>query len=148
MAPSGFIDMDYLRTRVKVHDLRDAGFNTEEIGQKLEIGLRQAARYLRMKKPKLSDLGYNQVWREDAACKNHWDIFYPQVPGRRSQKIKAAAMAICATCPVIDRCRQAALANCETHGVWAGHDFSKVSYVFDETTGEIRVSGEPVQTIS
>ena len=38
----------------------------------------------------------------------------------KSGKARAKAKAVCATCPVIDRCLEEALADNEVFGIWAG----------------------------
>lgn len=62
-------------------------------------------------------------WQMDGACREHDTnlFFHPEGergPARRNRD--AAAQAICATCPVIDRCREHALAVREPYGVWGG----------------------------
>ena len=56
-------------------------------------------------------------WRDVASCGqiDDPDIFFP---GRRDSA--AAALAICAGCPALDRCAEHALAAREPHGVWGG----------------------------
>lgn len=62
-------------------------------------------------------------WQEQGACREASpDIFFHpeaergQSRARRVQRAKA----ICATCPVLDRCREHALAVREPYGVWGG----------------------------
>ena len=56
------------------------------------------------------------AWKQKAACKgtptNHW---YPAAT--TSSK---PALAVCATCPVIDPCLEWALTHEEVFGVWGG----------------------------
>lgn len=53
-----------------------------------------------------------QTWRDDAACKGmDPDLFFPQ-RGESAREAKA----VCATCPVIDPCREAGMN--ERFGVW------------------------------
>ena len=56
-------------------------------------------------------------WRDVASCGqiDDPDIFFP---GRRDSA--AAALAICAGCPALDRCADHALVAREAHGVWGG----------------------------
>jgi WhiB family redox-sensing transcriptional regulator len=61
------------------------------------------------------------TWHEDAACRGQGaDTFYPEPPrgGRRQGDPYAEARAICATCPVVEQCRQAGQR--EYYGVWGG----------------------------
>jgi WhiB family redox-sensing transcriptional regulator len=55
---------------------------------------------------------------EDAACRDSEVNFFPAVGDyRMAQRAKA----ICATCPIIDECREYAIDNhYETYGVWGG----------------------------
>lgn len=53
------------------------------------------------------------AWTELAACKGRGDLFFD------SDKIETA-LAICAICPIQERCRQEALDNGEVFGVWGG----------------------------
>ncbi|MER3521199.1 MAG: WhiB family transcriptional regulator [Acidimicrobiia bacterium] len=63
-------------------------------------------------------------WQARAACRGqHAYLFFP--PNhfeRKHEKLQreAAAKAICRTCPVIDDCREYALAIREPHGIWGG----------------------------
>ena len=56
-------------------------------------------------------------WTEQAACKGKTDLFYPEQGDSKSFR---AAVAICASCPVIDDCRQHITDNDERYGIWAG----------------------------
>jgi len=48
-------------------------------------------------------------------------FFHPEGErGPRRSNREAAAKAVCATCPVLLRCREAALAAREPYGVWGG----------------------------
>lgn len=62
-------------------------------------------------------------WQMQAACADVDDalFFHPEGergPRRRSRD--AAAKAVCARCPVIQQCREHALAVREPYGVWGG----------------------------
>lgn len=62
-------------------------------------------------------------WYQQAACRGlptEW--WYPE---RGDNALHALATSICATCPVIDSCRDVAKANGERHGVWAGVSVGK-----------------------
>lgn len=52
-------------------------------------------------------------WQDDAACKGKTKLFFSGLPQRQ-----AAAVAICATCPVRPECREAG--KDEVFGVWGG----------------------------
>ena len=55
-------------------------------------------------------------WRARAACRGHdVRVFYPD-----SEKGSAAALRVCASCPVRAACLEHALAAGERHGVWGG----------------------------
>jgi WhiB family redox-sensing transcriptional regulator len=56
------------------------------------------------------------AWMQDAACKGMpTATFFPH-PGRNVPEVKA----ICAGCPVRERCEMYADANHHRHGVWGG----------------------------
>lgn len=56
------------------------------------------------------------AWITDAICKRHDpELFTSDNPSKR-----AAAKAICATCPVIGACRQYALDRPKLQGIWGG----------------------------
>ncbi len=63
-------------------------------------------------------------WQARAACRGeHAYLFFP--PNhfeRKHEKLQreTAAKAICARCPVIEECREYALAIREPHGIWGG----------------------------
>lgn len=55
-------------------------------------------------------------WATYAACKGeHGMIFFPQ-----NKREEAAAVAICASCPVREECLDHAIATNERFGVWGG----------------------------
>ena len=61
-------------------------------------------------------------WRDNAACIGHEDLFYSleeESKGERRKK-EEQAKSVCATCPVLDTCRQFALNSGELYGVWGG----------------------------
>ena len=65
----------------------------------------------------------NWEWQLQGACRRYDSelFFHPEGergPSRANRE--AAAKAICATCPVLQRCRAHALASREPYGVWGG----------------------------
>ena len=59
-------------------------------------------------------------WRDQAACRDHpTEVFFP---GKNNPQAMRQAKAICAECPVADRCLDLALSNpwYGDHGVWGG----------------------------
>lgn len=62
------------------------------------------------------------LWHRDAACSNGTtdmvDLFFSDEPGEISQ-----AKAVCAGCPVLAQCLEAALDRREQFGVWGGQLF-------------------------
>lgn len=59
-------------------------------------------------------------WQEQAACRTEDpEIFFPFASDRRAVD---RAKAICARCDVRATCREEALANRETDGIWGGLD--------------------------
>ena len=62
-------------------------------------------------------------WQLRGACRglDPSVFFHPEGErGPRRSNREAAAKAVCATCPVLLRCREAALAAREPYGVWGG----------------------------
>jgi WhiB family redox-sensing transcriptional regulator len=58
-------------------------------------------------------------WKAAGACRfSNTELFYPA-----SDSDAGPAKAICATCPVQERCLEYALAVREPEGVWGGHTF-------------------------
>ena len=61
-------------------------------------------------------------WQLYSACRGRSDLFFHPEGERgptRSNR-EAAAKAVCAGCPVLQMCREAALAAREPYGVWGG----------------------------
>lgn len=56
-------------------------------------------------------------WAEHGACKGKTDLFFPEVGDTKSA---ARAFEICATCPVLEQCREHVMENDERYGIWAG----------------------------
>lgn len=65
-----------------------------------------------------------QTWRFDAACKGKTRLFFPprDIPDVDRQLYLIRARDLCASCPVIDQCREYAHSRNERWGVWAGED--------------------------
>jgi WhiB family transcriptional regulator, redox-sensing transcriptional regulator len=62
-------------------------------------------------------------WQQDAACRAYPTemFFHPDGErGPRRKKRIADAKAICASCPVLNQCREQALALHEPYGIWGG----------------------------
>lgn len=61
-------------------------------------------------------------WRRAAACRSYDpDLFFPVSPGGVSnERQAAAAVAVCAVCPVRAQCLDFALRTRQAHGVWGG----------------------------
>lgn len=62
-------------------------------------------------------------WQYDAACQGLESarFFSPDAErGARRRAREAQAKAVCAVCPVLDRCREHALSAREPYGVWGG----------------------------
>lgn len=141
MTPAGKVDINYLRIRVKAHDLHERGYESLDIASTLGISIRQASHYVNLPKPQLPEMGGVPTWTEDAICTaEDTELFFPPHTGVKAQNYKRQAMKICARCPVRAKCREMALVNCESTGVWGGEDFSKYVYEFDAMTGSLRVS--------
>lgn len=127
--------------RAEAHHLKEQGLGTVDIAERTGMSERHILRYLATPKPKLVQLQRSQAWRDEAACLNKpQEWFFPSCTGLKAQALKRKAIATCQQCPVIKQCRQSALATFENHGIWAGEDFSRYSYRFNEDTGEVLVS--------
>lgn len=60
-------------------------------------------------------------WRESAACRGEDpELFFPIGDGGLAQRQTARARAVCLGCPVMYQCRDWAVRNGETEGVWGG----------------------------
>lgn len=153
MSTPGYFDIKALRRRVVMHEMHERGFRTEEIATKLQVGKRFVQYWLKRSKPRLRRISNDVSWRDYAAC-NHHDtaLFFPETQGRGSVRLKAQAKKICASCPVREQCRRAALEFYETTGVWGGEDMSQYRYRYDEETGDVYVEiggkGAALQKIS
>jgi WhiB family transcriptional regulator, redox-sensing transcriptional regulator len=64
-------------------------------------------------------------WQSLGACVGKSpDVWFPyQARGAPDPNRLKPAIAICATCPVIDQCGRAAVENKEQLGIWGGEDF-------------------------
>jgi WhiB family redox-sensing transcriptional regulator len=61
-------------------------------------------------------------WQDDGKCRDRPDLYmgpYGESAPRKRRR-ESAAVAICATCPVMETCRSYALAGSERYGVWGG----------------------------
>lgn len=135
-----FKSLDNVKKRALVHRLHEQGFTVEVIAGQVGMDQRYVTRALRNPKPDLIELPRSQAWRDRAACIDaDTDLFYPDCVGLKAQEKKEQAKAICQSCPVIQQCREAAIANFEMHGVWAGEDFSNYHYKINDQTGTISV---------
>jgi WhiB family redox-sensing transcriptional regulator len=62
-------------------------------------------------------------WQDKAACRfTGWVLFYgPENERPAAREIREReAKAVCASCPVLDECRDHALGRPERHGTWGG----------------------------
>lgn len=61
-------------------------------------------------------------WQDDGACRARPDLFMgPYGEGAaRKRRREASAIAVCVACPVMQTCRDYALAGRERYGVWGG----------------------------
>lgn len=62
-------------------------------------------------------------WQYQGACRDvdTEQFFHPEGERGSTRRRRAAtAKAICATCPVIEQCREYALATQEPYGIWGG----------------------------
>jgi WhiB family redox-sensing transcriptional regulator len=72
-----------------------------------------------MPRPLVSDW----EWQENAACRELPTEMFFHPDGERGPRRKArveSAKAVCATCPVLNQCREQALALHEPYGIWGG----------------------------
>lgn len=61
------------------------------------------------------------TWMDDAACRGRSDLYFPaNGSGHSNSGHHQQARTICSGCPVINECRQYALAINPAGGVWAG----------------------------
>lgn len=61
-------------------------------------------------------------WKRLGLCRSHGfpDLWFPEGRGPERKKQENEAVLVCVQCPMLARCREYALANKETEGVWAG----------------------------
>lgn len=139
VTPPGYLDVQYLRSRIRVHQLSDAGWETKEIAVALNLSPHQVLSYLKLHKPLLP--WPRSGWIDEAICKQvDAELFGPTGKGNHNRDCKERAKKICAVCPVKKACLQTAIDSCENFGVWGGQDMSLYSYVFDEETGTVVVT--------
>jgi len=81
-----------------------------------------------LSRPPLTAMGISEVlvaldttWMDRAACKGRVDLFFGIAGERPERRVRreAAARQVCASCPVVEPCRQAARLNRES-GFWGG----------------------------
>ena len=64
------------------------------------------------------------AWNERAACREPGtdpELFFPiGEAGLEARQQVAAAKAVCARCPVTERCRDWAVRTGQSHGIWGG----------------------------
>lgn len=131
---------EHVRKRIVLHRMHEQGFGHSEIAQQINRTPKYVARYLARPKPKLPDPPRGHDWRDEAACiGRNTELFFPTAAGGAAEKQRDEAKAICASCPVIEQCRMAAIANMECNGIWAGEDFSRYQYRINEVTGDVSV---------
>lgn len=64
---------------------------------------------------------YAWQWQGSCMGKDSSVFFSPEAErGAKRQRREAAAKAVCASCPVIERCREHAIDVQEPYGVWGG----------------------------
>lgn len=62
-------------------------------------------------------------WRDDAACRGRTSEFFPKEGSHKSLEHIGPARKICASCPVLEQCREWVLESfppTDLHGIWAG----------------------------
>ena len=69
-------------------------------------------------------------WQDQGACRTADPaIFFPERGGNSKAQVRQAK-AICATCPVLDECRQYGLEGREKYGIWGGMtEFERRQYL-------------------
>jgi len=90
-------------------------------------------------------VGQTWEWQQQGACRelDPSHFFHPDGErGPRRASREARAKAVCATCPVLMRCRQWALETQETYGIWGGLTESERELIFTRASRERR--GLPV----
>lgn len=79
-------------------------------------------------------------WQYEGACVglDSAVFFSPDAErGMRKQTREDGAKAVCATCPVIQQCRQHALSVREPYGVWGGMTMSEREAVYANRAAEV-----------
>ncbi|NBH03344.1 WhiB family transcriptional regulator [Amycolatopsis sp. SID8362] len=72
-------------------------------------------------------------WQLDSKCRgvSSTVFFHPEWErGQARTQREATAKAVCARCPVLDKCREHALATREPYGVWGGLSESEREAIF------------------
>lgn len=72
------------------------------------------------------------AWHARAACRGKTSVMFPQKQGKGLRLLWIEAVAVCASCTVIDECR--AVSHHESFGVWAGEikQFSRLDLTSHE----------------
>lgn len=60
------------------------------------------------------------TWKASGLCRTEGEPNWWFPEGKNKSDVEAMAIAVCQRCPIRPRCRESALANRETWGVWAG----------------------------
>lgn len=60
-------------------------------------------------------------WKERGLCRSYGfpDLWFPEGRGPERRRQENEAVLVCIQCPMLERCREYALENRETFGVWA-----------------------------
>lgn len=132
-------NLPHLRRLQRMHQLSASGMGARDIARKMNMHTDNVTRYLKTPVPKLAPQ-VSTWWAENAACLGlDTNLFFPTGTGESAAAAKREAMAICSSCPVRQRCREAANANYEQNGIWGGVDYSRFSYRYNGSTGEVTV---------
>jgi len=60
------------------------------------------------------------TWADSAACKGRIGLFFPANRTENERSKVSRALAICATCPVLEQCRTYGVQANERYGIWGG----------------------------
>ena len=115
--------------RDRARRLHRAGHSHTEIAARIGVSPATVKRDLAFRppgksplpEPKRPQLEPDGDWRRLAACRDvDPELFFPDSDGRESIRANARARRVCQDCPVMLRCRQWALDNRITYGMWGG----------------------------